>query len=69
MLNLQIPDLITKETAPGHREAVQISGNACKCLIAIVKDPETKEVKDLAIRGGMIQTIINKRNGNSDESW
>ena len=22
-------------------------------------DPDTKEVKDLAIRGGMIQTIIN----------
>jgi len=68
LLNLQIPDLITKETAPGHREAVQISGNACKCLIAIVKDPETKEVKDLAIRGGMIQTIINIIRSTNDTS-
>ena len=39
LLTRSIPDLVTKQSAPGHREAVQIAGNACKCLIAIVKEP------------------------------
>ena len=62
------PDLITKATAPGHREAVQIAGNACKCLIALVKDPTTTEVYDLATRGGAIQTIINVIRSTNDAS-
>jgi len=118
LLKRTIPDLITKSTAPGHREAVQIAGNACKCLIAMVrfliikinvviflffflssyssdfsltcslssfgccflllfvvccllfqvKDPTTKEVSDLAIRGGAIQTIIDVIRSTNDPS-
>ena len=68
LLREAIPDLITKETAPGHREAVQISGNACKCLIALVRLPDLPEVHDLAIRGGAIQTVIDVIRSTTDAS-
>jgi len=63
-----MPDLITKNTAPGHGEAVQIAGNACKCLISIVKDPSSKDVYDLATRGGGIKTIIDVIRSTNDPS-
>ena len=68
LLTRSIPDLVTKQSAPGHREAVQIAGNACKCLIAIVKEPNATAVYDLATRGGAIQTIINVIRSTNDAS-
>jgi hypothetical protein len=68
LLNKCMPDLITKNTAPGHGEAVQIAGNACKCLISIVKDPSSKDVYDLATRGGGIKTIIDVIRSTNDPS-
>jgi hypothetical protein len=38
------------------------------CLLFQVKDPTTKEVSDLAIRGGAIQTIIDVIRSTNDPS-
>lgn len=51
-------DLKTKPSDPRHGPSVQIAGNACKCMIACVKDPTSTQANVLVSQGKLIETVI-----------
>ena len=51
-------DLKMKPSDPRHGPSVQIAGNACKCMIACVKDPHSTQANLLVEKGKLIETVI-----------